>query len=116
SQLRNASDFFYHNLSKYVDIHLSDKPEYVEVKRLDNRRLEVTAYRRDKKSDGPKGEPVYHRMFDTDETKEVRIYLHGGDDKAIVTGDVGASLTVRIDGGEGDDELIDESHVHGYLW
>lgn len=116
SQLREASDLYYHNLSKFVDIHLSDKPEYVEVKRLDNRHVEVTAYRRDKKSDGPKGEPVYHRMFDTDETKEVRIYLLGGDDKAVVTGDVGASLTVRIVSGEGDDELIDESYVHGYLW
>ncbi len=116
TELREASEFYYHNLSKFVDIHLRDKPEYVEVKRLDKRRVDVTAYRRDKKSDGPKGEPVYHRMFDTDETSEVRIYLHGGDDKAVVTGDVGASLIVRVIGGKGDDELINESHVHGFLW
>jgi hypothetical protein len=116
AELTEASDTYYHLLSKFVDIHLSDKPEYVEVTRLDNRRVDVLAWRKDKKSDGPKGEPLFHRIFDTDETKEVRMYLHGGDDKAVVTGDVGASLIVRIIGGKGDDELIDESYVHGYLW
>jgi hypothetical protein len=59
---------------------------------------------------------VYHRLFDTDETREVRLYLHGGDDKVLVSGDVEESLTLRIVGGKGDDELIDESHVRGCLW
>ena len=116
NQLREASDFYYHNVSKYVDIHFSDKPEYVGVRRLNDEHVEVTAYRRDKKSDGSKGEPVYHRVFNTDETKEVRLYLHGGDDKAVVTGDVESSITLRIVGGKGDDELIDECYVHGCLW
>ncbi len=46
----------------------------------------------------------------------VRLYLHGGDDRCIVTGDVASSIVVRVVGGGGDDESIYESHVRGVLW
>jgi hypothetical protein len=59
---------------------------------------------------------VFHRVFDSNETAEIRLYLHGGDDKVFVKGEVESSILVRVVGGKGDDELTDESHVHGCLW
>jgi hypothetical protein len=115
NHFKEAADKFYELQSGYVDVHLSDKQEYVEVNRLDNERVEVTAWRRSKESGEAKGNPVYYRMFYKSETTEIRIYLLGGDDKAVVKGDVDTSIKVRIIGGKGDDELIDESIVHGDL-
>jgi hypothetical protein len=114
--LREASRIFYQQLSDFVDIRLSKKREFVEVKRLDDERVEVTAYLRDKKTGEPKGDEVYHRVFYAKDTKDIRIYLLGGDDKAVVIGDVESSITVRVIGGKGDDELIDQSEVHGDLF
>ena len=113
---KEASNKFYDLLSGYVDIHLSDKREYVEVVRLDDERVEVTAWRRDKESGEAKGNPVYHRMFFRNETNEIRVYLLGGDDKALIKGNVDKSITVRVIGGKGDDDLVDESVVHGVLF
>ncbi len=44
---------------------------------------------------------------------EIRIYLHGGDDTALVTGTVEQSIPVRIIGGNGTNLLIDSSLVGG---
>ncbi|MCP5106383.1 MAG: BamA/TamA family outer membrane protein, partial [bacterium] len=48
-------------------------------------------------------------------TREIRIYLEGGDDHAEVRGVTDSGPTVRIVGGGGKDELIDESHVKGFF-
>jgi hypothetical protein len=76
----------------------------------------VTAYVRDKKTGEATGSPVYHRTFHQEDTKDIRIYLLGGDDKVVVAGEVESSITVRVIGGKGDDELIDHSVVHGVLF
>ncbi|MEX2582071.1 MAG: BamA/TamA family outer membrane protein [Gemmatimonadota bacterium] len=55
--------------------------------------------------------PRFHRTFRAEETDEVRIYLYGGDDTAIVSGS-GSDIEVRIIGGEGDDRLEDASSGH----
>lgn len=45
--------------------------------------------------------PYFTRRFDPAETKEIRIYLHGGDDNATVTGDAPRSIPVKVIGGNG---------------
>lgn len=111
---KRASDEYYSLLCDYVDVHLSDKSENVEVKRLDDDRVEVIAY--DRKKSGEISETIFHRIFLRNETNEIRLYLHGGADKCLVSGDVGSSIVVRVIGGGGDDELVDESFVHDVLW
>jgi hypothetical protein len=127
---KTAADKYYMQLSDFVDVYLSDKREYVEVKRLDGRGtsvvpggagddrfgVEVTAWQREKDTGAPKGLPVFHRLFRCAETKEIRIYMLGGDDKAVVTGDVESSIPVRLIGGKGDDEMVDDSIVRGVLF
>jgi hypothetical protein len=116
NQLTRASEVFYHQVAEFVDVRLSDKQEVVEIRRLPEGRVGVTAYRRARMTGDATGVAVYHRVFDGCETREIRAYLHGGDDKATVMGEVDASITVRVVGGKGDDELMDESIVHGMLW
>jgi hypothetical protein len=43
------------------------------------------------------GPPYFLRRFEARETKEIRVYLHGGDDTATVTGRLG--MKVRVIGG-----------------
>src|SRR5439155_1084646 len=57
--------------------------------------------------------PYYRRTFDRRETEEIRVYLHGGDDRLVVRGSPGsgAGPLLRVIGGGGDDELMDSSRV-----
>jgi len=48
------------------------------------------------------------------ETNEVHIHLHGGDDRAVVTGAARAgAVRLRVVGGAGDDLFADSSGAHG---
>ena len=84
---------FYRYLAKRVDIHLTDQSELVTITSPASRRLAVKA------SIGV-AEPYFVRTFDTRETKEIRIYVHGGEDRIERNGR-GTSITVRIIADEG---------------
>ncbi|MFQ5798154.1 MAG: BamA/TamA family outer membrane protein [Bacteroidota bacterium] len=115
SKLREASEDYYKLISKYVDVRGSNKQEYAEIKRLDDHRLEVALYKRSKKTGAKKGKPFYRRIFDDKHTRDVRLYLLGGDDIAVVEGKVNGSIQLRVIGGDGNDALIDNSKVKGYF-
>ncbi|MEW5797903.1 MAG: BamA/TamA family outer membrane protein [Bacteroidota bacterium] len=112
--LFKASDEFYRLCAAYVEIRLSNNNEYVEVQRLNDSIVDVTTWKRGKERGEKKGKPLFHRRFLTNETKEIRLYLLDGDDYAEVTGDVDHSIEIYIDGGEGKDEIVDNSIVRGY--
>ncbi len=114
-QLKTAADEFYSWVSKYVDVYCSDKDEYAEIKRVNNLFTEVNIYKRDKDTVDKKGSPFFHRILKNSVTEEVRVHLMGGDDIAIVTGEVDEGIRIIVVGGENKDELIDSSKVHGYF-
>ena len=114
-KLSEASEAYYKNISKYVDIRGTDKDEYAEVNRLDDHRVEVTIYKRDKKTGEKKKSILFHRIFNDEYTKEIRIMLLDGDDYAIVKGKVDSSIPVIVSGDEDKDQLVDSSEVEGYL-
>ena len=111
-QLKEASDEFYKLANQYVDIHLSDKNEYVELTRIDNRFTFVEVFKCDKNTGAKKNDVVYSRKFDHFFTEEIRLHLKDGDDKAIIKGSSDIPILIVIDGGQGDDELIDSSNVN----
>ena len=115
-KLPEASEDYYKNVSKYVDIHGTDKDEYAEINRLDDNRVEVTIYKRDKDTGEKKKSVLFHRVFSNEFTKEIRIMLLDGDDYAIVRGKVNSSIPVIVAGDGDKDELIDSSEVEGYLF
>jgi hypothetical protein len=113
--LQWASDEFYDLVNKYADVFCSDEDDYLEVNRLDDKSTIVSVFKREKSSDGGKGKPLFHKIFDNEITKDLRIHLNDGDDKAYVYGECSEAPVIRIVGGKGKDELIDESIVQGYF-
>ena len=114
-KLREASDEFYNLVNKFAEVFCSAEDDYVEVKRIDDNSTEVTIYRRNKNTGDKKGDPLFHKIFDNAITIDIRIFMNDGDDKAIVTGECDYSPVVRLIGGSGKDEFIDESKVFGYF-
>jgi hypothetical protein len=103
-----AAAELYAILAREVDVHTTDAAELADVVRLSDGGVEVTV----RPASG--GAPIYSRRFDPAETREVRLYLHGGDDQARVRGaSAPKGILVRVIGGGGDDALGDQSSAGG---
>ncbi len=101
--LPRIAQAFYRHLASEVDIRLTDRADSVHVTRTADS-LDVAAYLR--------GEATPHnrRRFARTETRGVRLYLLGGDDRVTVTGDgKGTLLRVIAGPGEGSDRVSDQS-------
>ena len=113
--LQPASEELYMLVREEAELWGSEQDEYVAVDRIDDDHVRVSFFRRDK-SGAKVGAPYLQHTFNRDETDEIRIMLLDGDDMAVVSGRVNSSITVRIDGGDGADSLIDNSKVDGYFF
>lgn len=100
-RLSEAARKFYRVLAEQVDVHATEQVDDASLTRLPTGELELTLSR-----SGSGVEPYFARRFHLDATKEVRLFLDGGDDHAVVR-DEGGSIRVRLLGGEGRDRLVD---------
>lgn len=107
-RLAEASGFFYAWVAGDADVHATDQAERAEVERLADGSVDVRLF-----GSVDARAPYFRRRFDPDETREIRLYLHGGDDVATVTGTAPRTIQVRLIGGGGDDRLADESTAGG---
>jgi hypothetical protein len=105
-QLPEAARKFYRHLAGEVDVHTTDADELVVVDRVDGGHTDLSVSGRS--GDGPQGEPFFRRRFEKKDTKEVRLFLHGGDDHVVVRGNSGG-VRVRVIAGGGKDEIADSS-------
>jgi len=96
---------YYALLADVVEIHGADERDVAEVDRLAGGRVALRL------SSGTTGDPYYRRAFDRRETREIRVYLHGGDDRLIVRGVEGSGPLIRVIGGGGGDELLDSARA-----
>jgi hypothetical protein len=115
SLMRKASDQYYRNIAKYVDIKTSNENEFAEIARQGNGDVEAAVYSRDQNTGEKKDKVLYRRLFKKSETKEIRLYLLGGNDKAVLQGEKGG-ITIRLIGGTGNDEIVDQSKVKNYFY
>jgi surface antigen Omp85-like protein len=99
AHLVEAAGRFYRLLAEYVDIHATDESDSCVVDRQPDRTTVRLV---------SKGRTYFSRTFDPRETREIRLYLHGGDDRVVVRGS-GNGPVIRLIGGGGDDELVDSS-------
>ena len=83
--LPEAARHFYRLLAGEAEVFGSDKAERVTAVRADGRVLDLTV----RAADDSAAAPLFHRRFDRADTKEVRLYLHGGDDVVQISGDAG---------------------------
>jgi hypothetical protein len=114
--LPSAADRLYKQLAAEADVHASDAADEAEVRVLEDGDIELTI--RPRSANGA-GEPHFRRRFDRADTREVRLYHRGGDDRLVVRGERKSDIVVRVEGGAGADEFIDEtpgcaSNVHIY--
>jgi hypothetical protein len=122
--LSSIADDFYLWLASEVDVRATDEQDSADIARLADGRVEVRLFRRAAAATPPADEslqsdgntiaaaPYYQRVFLPSETREVRVFLQGGDDIASVHG-AGADIGIRVIGGGGDDVLIDSSPTTG---
>ncbi|MEO8199550.1 MAG: BamA/TamA family outer membrane protein [Gemmatimonadota bacterium] len=102
------ADRFYRYLSDIVDLNGTDGPDRLRVDRIADDTVHV-------RLQGAEGAPYFDRHFVRSDTREIRVYLHGGNDQALVRGDVNASIPVRVIGGNGTNRLVDSSRVGGKI-
>ena len=110
--LPSIADRFYLQLADAVDVHATDEEDLALVERHEDGA--VTVQLREDSGEDLDGDLYFERRFDRDETNEVRIYLHGDDDRAVVRGNApDGSVTVRVIGGRGANVFEDSSRVGG---
>jgi hypothetical protein len=107
-ELPGVAGQFYRQLAGWVDIRATDERDLVEVVRTDSGRVRVEIAS-GARTTASSAEPWFRRVFDPRETRELRLYLHGGDDHAAVIGGGSPEIVVRLIGGGGDDALIDRT-------
>jgi len=112
NDLQKAATDYYLSLAKEVDVVGSEEEELFSVDRLPNNQTSVKVFKINK--EGITSEkPYYARVFNGDETDEVRLYGLKGTDVYKLTGSVEKGTTVRIIGGTDRDSIIDNSNVSG---
>lgn len=104
-QLPLAARRFYRLLAGEADAHASDKAERVEAAHPADGVLELSIY----PAGAAQATPLFHRRFVRSDTREVRLYLEGGDDSVMIQGPGSGAPLLRVIGGGGDDRVIDSS-------
>ncbi len=100
--LLEAARDYYNLLAREVDVHGTEGADQARVTRETDGGTELTLF-------GPgSAEPYYRRRFDPKVTREVRVFMDKGDDRAVVRGGEKGPL-LRIIGGDGHDQLVDST-------
>ena len=105
--LNNSAIAYYKSLTKVVDLPLSAKNEFIEIKVEEDGSVEVDIH--NKKKDGTEGRRLFKRRFYPTETKEIRIYGISGKDEYKLKGNGKTPIRVRIIGGNEYDSYSNSS-------
>ena len=97
---------YYALITREAEIQATDQDEYAHCEHLPSGDLLVRIGLIEK----PDVAPYFQRTFHPQETREVRIYLRGGADRAEIAGGKGR-IAVRIDGGGGADAFTNSSQA-----
>jgi len=99
---------FYRMLADQAEVYGTDADETATLDAIDDHTVELALYRGAGAPAAP--EPYLRRRFHRDETRELRLFLRGGNDSIVTRGRLGGIL-VRVIGGDGQDRLIDSSRT-----
>jgi hypothetical protein len=90
---------YYRFLAEIIDVTASDKNETFDITRNDDGSVLLQVYK-----NGDSSAKFYQRLFDAQDTKEIRLYGFGGADKYIVKGN-NDKIKIRMVGGDGEDSF-----------
>ncbi len=105
-QLRAVTEQYYRLISKVVSIPASHKRERILITIPDEHHVRVQIYKLSGK--GKLRDLYFDRTFNDQETRELRIFAMGDNDQIILNGKATNKIRLRIVGGAGNDEFIDE--------
>ncbi|WP_051359699.1 hypothetical protein [Adhaeribacter aquaticus] len=108
-QLVEVAERYYKLLAEHVVVAGSDEQEKFVVKRLNNDQTAITIYQVDNRQKIIK--PLYHRVFQTNETKSITLHGLAGRDIFEVSGRVAVGIKINLVGGPGEDTFGDVSEV-----
>jgi hypothetical protein len=100
-----AARDYYDLLARQVDVHATDAADRADLTRNADGTVELTL---SAGSGADSAEPYFKRRFDNKTTNEVRLFLDGGNDRAVVRGGNKGPL-LRVLGGDGQDKLVDST-------
>ncbi len=103
-RLPDAARRFYELLAREAEVHGTDEADTLQVLRQRDGAVEIAL--------AASGGTYFRRRYEPSTTREVRVFLGGGADRAISEGDGGSRVTVRVVGGEGNDTLDDSASGH----
>jgi hypothetical protein len=110
ARLPELAQRYYAMLAREAEVWGTNQPEVADVVRNADGTVEV---RLALAGDGGRArEPYIRRVFKPGETREVRIYLQGGDDRAVSHGRVDSPIEVRVIG-DGGNDVVDDSEGEG---
>ncbi len=102
--LKVAAAHYYGLLADVVDIHATDADDLARIVRNTDGSVDVAL-------SSEKTGTYYSRRFLPGETREIRVYLHDGNDSAVVSGIVPTSIHTRVIGGNGTNSFVEHSRV-----
>jgi hypothetical protein len=105
-RLERAADDLHRIVNQAADIHATDEDEIATIAYERDGTLTVSVAPAEAAD-----VPYFRRSFDPAVTREVRLYLLGGDDSVAVVGAGTASITVRVVGGAGRDRFVDQTQA-----
>ena len=91
---------YYDHLADLAVITGTDKDDFIDIKRLDDGKTQVTITRN---KDGERSEKLSNKIYRFEETKEIWVYGLDDDDKILVEGNGNAKIFVRVIGGQNND-------------
>lgn len=103
-RLPEVAGRFYDHLAREVDVRGTEEADLALVEVRPDGSVEVRL-----SSPGISTTPYFHREFDPAETREVRLYLLDGEDRAVIRGDAASPIVIRVVGGPDDDVLADST-------
>ena len=104
AKLPDVASAYYAQLARVVDVHGTDASELLRVRHRHDGSVLVTLQQRK----SPGRDSHFQRRFLPGETREVRVYLHGGDDSLAVSDSRAARIVVRVIAGKGRDSIAAE--------
>lgn len=113
--LPHEADRYYRLLAGQVDLHATDRADSAAVIRIDGSHVQVKFFSEAARSTG--GAPYVDRTFSSKETSDVRLFMHGDNDRVVFEGKGALPITVRAIGGNGEDVFDDpgkNGKVHYY--
>lgn len=109
-QLDEVTAEYYELLSSAVDVVGSEKHEWFYADRISATEIRIRMEKRTREGEFRK--LVYNRIFNNDETEEIRLYGLSGSDRFEVRGPYNNEIRLRIIGGPGNDTFIDSTRVN----